>query len=87
MIHIQIIKHSHTYNNNICIRTYYVNRLATTYCCMFCMQKYTSVSLLMGARCYKVGIYSFVADNIFFLSNDVNDEMLMLTCGPLPFDE
>jgi hypothetical protein len=28
-----------------------------------------------------------VADNIFFLSNDVNDEMLMLTCGPLPFDE
>jgi hypothetical protein len=29
----------------------------------------------------------FVADNIFFLSNDVNDEILMLTCGPLPFDE
>jgi hypothetical protein len=24
----------------------------------------------MGARCYKVGIYNFVADNIFFLSND-----------------
>jgi hypothetical protein len=43
------------------------------------------VSFLMGARCYKVGIYSFVADNIFFLSNDVNDEMLLLTCGPLPF--
>jgi hypothetical protein len=34
-----------------------------------------------------VGIYSFVADNISFRSNDVNDEMLMLTCGPLPFDE
>jgi hypothetical protein len=40
----------------------------------------------MGARCYKGGIDSFVADNIFFLSNDVNDEMLLLTCGPLPFD-
>jgi hypothetical protein len=38
------------------------NRLATTYCCMFCMQKHTSVSFLMGARCYKVGIDSFVAD-------------------------
>jgi hypothetical protein len=44
-----------------------------------CMQKHTSVSFLMGARCYKVGIYSFVADTIFFLSNDVNDEMLMST--------
>jgi hypothetical protein len=32
----------------------------------------------MGARCYKVGIYSFLADNIFFLNNDVNDEMLKL---------
>jgi hypothetical protein len=63
------------------------DRLATTYCCMFCMQKHTSVSFLVGARCYKVSIDSFVADNIFFLSNDVNDEMLLLTCGLLPFDE
>jgi hypothetical protein len=31
----------------------------------------------MGARCYKVGIYSFVADNIFFLINDVNDHLWM----------
>jgi hypothetical protein len=36
----------------------------------------------MGARCYKVGINSFVADNIFFLSNDVNDEMPMLLSSP-----
>jgi hypothetical protein len=48
------------------------------------MQKHTSVSFLIGARCYTVGINSVVADNIFFLSNDVNDEMLMLTCGSLP---
>jgi hypothetical protein len=34
-----------------CIRTYYVNRLATSYCCMLCMQKHKSVRFLMSARC------------------------------------
>jgi hypothetical protein len=45
-----------------------------TACCLYDLIKkaYMSVSFLTGARCYKVSFYSFVADNMFFLSNDTS---------------